>query len=204
MIAYLCGKFANSESGQAVINVNGVGYLVFITDKTAHDLETMQSKKGEVELFIETHIREDHIHLFGFLSLADRDAFRMLSTVQGVGNKVALSILQALDANQLQAAFLSEDTDAFTKIPGIGKKLASRIISELKDKNVSEHISINAPSKISDQSENNILNDSLSALVNLGYDKSQAYQILVQILQDKPKTDTATAIRLALQQLSNR
>ncbi len=203
MIAYLIGKFTSFESGQAIINVQGVGYLVFITDKTAYDLQTMQSQKGEVELFIETHIREDHIHLFGFLDLADRDAFRMLSTVQGVGNKVALSILQALDANQLQAAFLSEDTDAFTKIPGIGKKLASRIISELKDKNVSDRISINAPNK-TDQKENHILNDSLSALVNLGYDKSQAYQALVQILQDKPNTDTADAIRLALQQLSNR
>lgn len=198
MIAHLRGTLLKLDNGQAIIDVAGVGYLIFITDNTAEKLQKMQNEKKQVEIHIETHMREDHIHLFGFLNLAERDAFRMLASVQGVGNKAAMAILQAINLQDLQTAFLVQDSDAFIKIPGIGKKLATRIISELKDKTISEHVSIAQTSSI----ESSVLNDSLSALVNLGYDKRQAYQALTDIIQNNENADTPEILRLALQKLA--
>ena len=130
MIARLKGIIEDLGDDWAVIDVGGVGYLVFASGRTLGRLAV-----GEAAvLFIETHVREDHIHLYGFADTLDRDWFKLLTTVQGVGAKVGLAIQSVLSGDEVSRAILSGDKTAITRAPGVGPKLAQRIISELKDK----------------------------------------------------------------------
>jgi holliday junction DNA helicase RuvA len=131
MIARLTGTLAESAADHAVLDVGGVGYLVLASTRT---LSAIGAVGGEVMLFTELQVREDSLTLFGFGSAGERDWFRILTGVQGVGGKVALNILSALDANDLNRAIAGQDKAMVARANGVGPKLAERIVRELKDK----------------------------------------------------------------------
>ncbi len=176
MIAKLRGRLDSVGTDFAVIDVGGVGYLVFCGSRTLAGLPGI----GEgVELSIETHVREDHIHLYGFATGREREMFTTLMTVQGVGAKVALAILSALSAEQIVQAIGAGDQAAFKRANGVGGKLAQRLVTELKDKLAAFAVAgaslpkAAAPSKASVKSS--AVEDAVSALVNLGYGRMEAF-----------------------------
>ena len=129
MIAKLRGKVDKTGDGYVVIDVHGIGYMVYCSNRT---LNILVGVTGEVSLVIETHVREDHIHLYGFADEVEQACFKLLITVQGVGAKVCLAILSALEPDRLVQAIAARDQTAITNAPGVGPKLATRILTELK------------------------------------------------------------------------
>ena len=181
MIGKLRGTVDTIEEDHVIIDVGGVGYVAFCSPRTLRSLAIGHA----ATIITEMHVREDHIHLFGFGDAIERDWFRLLATVQGVGNKTALTILGAYAPAQLAHAILAKDIAAFKAISGIGPKLAERIVTELKDKvtkmPTSEFKIVSSndentkkkgtkPAPVADSVE-----DAISALVNLGYSRSEAY-----------------------------
>jgi Holliday junction DNA helicase RuvA len=136
-----------------------------------------------VSVLIETHVREDHIHLYGFLQASERDWFRLLSTVQGVGVKMALAILSALSPSELIQAIAAQDKTALTRANGVGTKMAGRIVLELKDKAVNlalGPIAALAGGKAARDGASPLSQDAVSALVNLGYQPGEAFGAIAQ------------------------
>ena len=182
MIAKLTGQVDKTGDGYAVIDVNGIGYLVYCSNRT---LDILAGVTGEVAIIIETHVREDHIHLYGFADEAEQVCFKLLITVQGVGAKVCLAILSALPPDNLVQAIVAQDHTAITRAPGVGPKLATRIATELKDKITT--IALNFSVKpLPGGGKNTVganqnLNDAVSALVNLGYGRSDAFSAVHQV-----------------------
>ena len=131
MIAKLTGLVDQIEHDAAVIDINGVGYRTFCSTRTIGRLPPVGSP---VQLLIETHVREDHIHLYGFVDAAERDWFRLLTTVQGVGARLALSILSTVAPETLGLSIMAEDKLVLTQAEGVGPRLAARILNELRDK----------------------------------------------------------------------
>ena len=131
MIAKLTGFIDLLMDGWLILDVGGVGYRVFCSNRT---LSKMPSRGEAAQLYIETQVREDHIHLFGFADAAEKEWFSVLTNVQGVGAKVGLAILSALSPEELSMALATGDAKAFTRASGVGPKLAQRIVSELKGK----------------------------------------------------------------------
>jgi holliday junction DNA helicase RuvA len=131
VIAKLAGLVDHLEPDAAVVDVNGVGYRAFCSTRTVGRLPPVGSP---VRLLVETHVREDHIHLYGFIDAAERDWFRLLTTVQGVGARLALSILSAVAPESLGLAILAQDKLALTQAEGVGPRLGARIVNELRDK----------------------------------------------------------------------
>lgn len=176
MIAKLSGLLDSVSETACVIDVSGVGYQVFCSARTLRALP----RPGEaVRLHIETHVREDHIHLFGFLSEAERGWFNLLQTVQGVGAKVALGILSTLAPDELFRAIASADKTTLNRCDGVGPKLAVRLITELKDKVGGIALGPAASAAPADVAAeggaNGPVADALSALVNLGYKRADAF-----------------------------
>lgn len=178
MISRLKGIVDVIGSESAVIDVNGVGYLVFASGRTLGKLT-----RGEAAVIeVETHVREDHIHLYGFFDSAERDWFKLLTTVQGVGAKVGLAILGVLSPDELLRAIAANDKGALGRASGVGPKLATRIASELKDK--VGHLALGAAQPGAGAGSGQpielpaaaptALADAASALVNLGYGPSEA------------------------------
>ena len=174
MIAKLTGLLDHIGPEGAVIDVHGVGYLVFASTRTLGQLPP----PGEAaRLLIETHVREDHIHLYGFIDAAERDWFRLLTTVQGVGAKVALAILSAVSPNDLTLAIVAQDKAMLARADGVGPRLAARIANELKDKVgglalAATNAAVPAPQAANDPGPTG---DAVSALVNLGYRRAEAF-----------------------------
>ena len=160
MIARLKGVLDAAAADSAVIDVNGVGYLVFASAKTLGALGPVGSA---TVLHIETQVREDAIQLFGFTRADERDWFRLLLSVQGVGGRVALAILSVLGPDELAHAIAAKDTASVARASGVGPKLAARIVNELKDKGVAGTGPVAAPQP------GNAVADTLSALANLGF-----------------------------------
>jgi Holliday junction DNA helicase RuvA len=131
MIGKLSGRIDEVGEAHLILDVGGVGYLVFCSGKT---LGRIGQAGASAALLIETHVREDHIHLYGFADAAERAWFRLLGTVQGVGSKVALALLSALTPGDLARAIAAQDKAALTQANGVGAKLAARLLTELKDK----------------------------------------------------------------------
>lgn len=176
MIAKLSGLLDSVADTSCILDVNGVGYQVFCSARTLRNLP----RPGEaVRLHVETHVREDHIHLFGFLSEAERGWFNLLQTVQGVGAKVALAILSALAPEELFRAIASGDKATLNRCDGVGPKLAARLITELKDKVGGIALgpaAAAAPAEAAAaENANGPVADALSALVNLGYKRADAF-----------------------------
>src|SRR5439155_17904884 len=167
MIATLAGVVEQIEPDAAVIDVGGVGYLVFCSTRS---LGRLPPPGGAARLLIETHVREDHIHLYGFIDTAERDWFRLLTTVQGVGARLALAILSAVAPEALTLAILAQDKAALARADGVGPKLAARIVNELRDKVGGLAIAIEHASTVATLTTltDGAPGDAVSALVNLG------------------------------------
>ena len=176
MIAKLTGKITRANDESVIIDVNGVGYLVFCSAKT---LEVVSKNEDVTSLLVETHVREDHIHLFGFFEEAEQNCFKILTTVQGVGAKVALGILSSWSPNKLANAISAGDKNLITKAPGVCPKLAARIITELKDKMGSVYesqiITNYGQKSVNKKVDEGVISDVISALENLGYQRGNAY-----------------------------
>jgi Holliday junction DNA helicase RuvA len=183
MIGKLTGLIDSAGEDWAVIDVNGVGYQV-VSPRRA--LERLPPGSGPVALLVETHVREDHIHLFGFIDAAERDWFRLLGTVQGVGARMALAILSVLAPQDLIQAIAAQDKAQLTRASGVGPKLAGRILAELKDKAGGLALgpaafAVGAPANGGDLGP--AAEDAVSALVNLGYGRSEAFGAVARASQ---------------------
>ena len=200
MIGKLKGIIDEKEDDHLTLDVGGVGYEVFCNPRTLAELPA--SGEG-VLLWIETIVREDFIKLYGFACAADRAWFRLLTTVQGVGAKVALAILSTLRTNELAHALGIQDKTAIARAPGVGPKLAARIVQELKDRLPATLITSMTP-EAQKLPENATLRDAISALVNLGYAPMQASEITARLMREGAANDTSGLIRKALKELASR
>ncbi len=182
MIAKLTGTLGTSGEGWAVIDVNGVGYLIFCSNPT---LGVLAGVTGAVSVFVETHVREDHIHLYGFADEGEREGFKLLTTVQGVGAKVALGILSALAVDELAQAVAAGDKAAVSQAQGVGPKLATRIVTELKDKVGGIALGTAALQADAAAAGDGAVKaaDAVSALVNLGYGRTEAFGAVARSVQ---------------------
>lgn len=201
MIGKLTGFVDGIYDGFIYLNVGGVGYRVFCSTKTVAALP-----KGEaVSLFIETQVREDHIHLFGFSSISEQEVFNTLTGVQGVGAKVGMAILSSLGLNEISMAVATGDNKAFTRVSGIGPKLATRIVTELKGKAgllTADMMELNGSGEAASVStDSRILQDSISALVNLGYSRTEAGIKASETLKSNPDATLSDVIRLTLKEM---
>jgi Holliday junction DNA helicase RuvA len=203
MIAKLTGILDRNGAEGVIIDVGGVGYLVFCSARTQRQLPG----EGEAaRLLVETHVREDHIHLYGFIDEAERAAFRLLTTVQGVGAKLALAILSALSPDALVAAIVAQDMAALAQADGVGRKLAQRIANELREK-VSglpaggTRLPGAAPAiALGDGAAG----DAVSALVNLGYRRIDAVGAVAKAARGLgPDPGLDALIRLGLKELAS-
>jgi Holliday junction DNA helicase RuvA len=169
MIAHLRGNLVAKHPNQAIVECGGVGYDVVITVPTFSDLPQPGS---EVALFIHTHVREDQLALFGFLRPEEKKLFEKLLLVSGIGPKLAVTILSGMPASDMVGSIRSNDVARLTKIPGIGKKTAERMVLELKDK-LEEFTAAPAPPQVTPLED-----DVISALMNLGYQRPAAERAL--------------------------
>jgi Holliday junction DNA helicase RuvA len=204
MIGKLTGTIDSYGEDFVILDVNGVGYLVHCSGRTLQELPRV----GEaVALAIETHVREDQIRLFGFLSGSEREWFRLLQTVQGIGTKVALAILSTLKPADLATAIAMRDKASITRAPGVGPKVAERVVTELKDKApalaVVDPAVVRLSGAIDDRRAPGPVLDAVSALVNLGYGQPQATAAVAAAVREAGDgADTARLIRLGLKELA--
>lgn len=210
MISKLTGLLDSALNNQLILDVQGVGYQVFCSSKT---LSQAGQAGDPLSLYIETQVREDHIHLYGFKDRAEQDWFRLLTSVQGVGAKAALAILSVSDPSALMLAIASQDKAVLTRADGVGPKLATRIITELKDKagdmsfgKTQENETVHAAPNTGQAASQSFEQDAVSALINLGYARSDAFSAVMQAKQKANDNDLASVeamIRLALKELSS-
>lgn len=193
MIGKLKGKIDSSFEDHVIIDVGGVGYMVFCSSKTLAALEPGTS----ATLMIETHVREDHIHLFGFQTQEEKSVFNILQSVSGIGTRVALMILSCLSPAELQGAIDTKDKEAFRRVSGVGPKLAERIIVELKGKVLSHESIVHSVGKSAANSD--LASDAISALTNLGMNKNEVAGIVGNIIKQNPEISINDLIRVALQ-----
>ncbi len=204
MIGKLKGTVDSYGEDFVILDVHGVGYVVHCSTKTL----TALPQAGEAAMLsIETHVREDMIRLFGFRSDAEREWFRLLQTVQGVGSKVALALLSILDPGGLATAIGLQDKAAVGRAPGVGPKLAARIVAELKDKapvfGVVDATTAKLVGDIEDKRAPGPVQDAVSALMNLGYPQAQASAAVASALRTAEEgADAGTLIRLGLRELA--
>jgi Holliday junction DNA helicase RuvA len=187
-----------------IVDVGGVGYVVHCSART---LQNLPATGEAATLSIETHVREDMIRLYGFRSDAEREWFRLLQTVQGVGAKVALGILSVLEPGGLATAIATGDKASVSRGPGVGPKLAARIVAELKDKAPAfaavDPALIRLSDAIEDRKAPQPVSDAVSALVNLGYAQVQASAAIAAALkQAGDEAEAKTLIRLGLRELA--
>jgi holliday junction DNA helicase RuvA len=178
MIASLTGRLAFKAPTHLILDVHGVGYEASIPLSTYYGLPNLSDT---ISLSVHTHVREDAIQLFGFLTSQEKDAFVLLTSVSGVGPKLALSILSALPVSDLVSAIQSGDVEKLTTVPGIGHKSASRLVLELKDKVGKLQPGLGPVSEAPRQGQDAIFDDALSALVNLGYRPQDAKEALKHV-----------------------
>ena len=200
MIAKLKGVVDTVDADSAIVDVGGVGYLVSASARTLREL----AAGDEVTVLVETIVREDAIALYGFLETAERNWFRILTTVQGVGARVALSILSTLSPDEIARAIAAQDRATLSRPAGVGPKLAARLATELKDKAAAFGVAplgkgVEAPV----MPAGSINEDAVSALVNLGYKRVEAFGAVARVSQrlgGEAKLDAV--IRAGLQELA--
>ena len=204
MIGKLKGIIDSYGEDFIVVDVNGVGYLVHCSTRT---LQALPAAGQPVTLAIETHVREDQIRLFGFLADVEREWFRLLQTVQGVGTRVALAVLSTLTPGDLASAIALRDKATVARTPGVGPKVAERIVTELKDKAPAysdvDPAVIRLSGAVEDKRAPQPIADAVSALVNLGYAQPQAAAAVAAATRNAgEKAETAILIRLGLKELA--
>ena len=204
MIGKLNGVVDSFGEDWVILDVHGVGYLAHCSAKT---LEALPSRGEAATLFVETQIREDQIRLIGFMSEVEREWFRLLLTVQGVGSKVALAVLGTLNASDLASAVALQDKAMIARAPGVGPKVAARIAAELKDRapgvtGIDMGV-IRLQSELGDKIAPKPASEAVSALVNLGYGQMQASAAIAAAMREAGEgAETARLIRLGLKELS--
>jgi len=201
MIAKLTGALDSIGPDWAIVDVAGVGYLVYCSSRT---LGRLPPPGQVVSLFVETHVREDHIHLYGFADVVEREWFRLLTTVQGVGARVALAVQSALSSSDLAQAIAAQDRSPLTRASGVGPKLAGRIVSELKDRLGGLALGSGAALRQAAQAaaEGGAVADAVSALVNLGYRRAEAVGAVSHAAQRLgPQAALDALIRAGLKEL---
>ena len=202
MIGRLLGKIKEIGIDYIIIDVNGVGYIVFCSSK----LIGKYNINDEVELITQTIVKENDISIFGFATNTDKEFFNHLLTIQGVGAKLAQTIIGSLDVNEIIQSVQTNDNAKFTKISGVGAKLAARLVSELKNKrfisklqNIKLKTSINKEDPLNSQK----ILDATSALINLGYSNTQINQVIQDILVTNKTASLEEIIKLSIKALSN-
>jgi Holliday junction DNA helicase RuvA len=204
MIGKLRGTIDSYGEDFVIIDVQGVGYLVHCSSRTLQELPAV----GEsAQLAIETHVREDQLRLFGFATAPEREWFRLLQTVQGVGTKVALAILSTLKPADLATAIATRDKATITRAPGVGPKVAERIVTELKNKAPAlasvDPALVRLSGALDERTAPQPVRDAISALVNLGYAEPQAAAAIAAATRNAGDgADTARLIRLGLKELA--
>ena len=198
MIAHLTGRILRKSPQEVVLDVGGVGYRVLIPVSTFYRLGEDGAEAG---LRIHTHVREDALQLYGFASAVEQALFERLIAVAGVGPKLAVNILSGIEAPDLAAALRSSDLARLTRIPGVGKKTAERLVVELKDKMpaVTE-----PPTPLAAESTGGVKEDLLSALANLGYSRGEMERGVDRALKDEPDGRFEDLLRRSLRVLSGR
>ncbi|GLK69348.1 Holliday junction branch migration protein RuvA [Hansschlegelia plantiphila] len=204
MIGKLTGVVDSVGADWVILDVGGVGYVVSCSSRT---LSRLPKAGDTARLSIETHVREDRIQLFGFMADLEREWFRLLNTVQGVGTKVALAILSTLEASDLATAIALQDKVAIARAPGVGPKVAARIAAELKDKApLFSDVDPGLARVVGDVAEKRgpaPVRDAVSALVNLGYGAPQASGAIAAASRALGETATTeTLIRAGLKELA--
>lgn len=202
MIGKLKGTVDEVADEHVVVDVHGVGYLAHCSSRT---LGALNAGEAAV-LFIETYVREDQLKLFGFTSQLEREWFRLLQSVQGVGAKVALAILSTLTPTDLANAIALQDKAMVARAPGIGPKVAQRIVTELKNKApvfAGDAANMGLKQEIGEGVASGAVSDAVSALSNLGYSREQAANAVAAALKTAGENaDDATLIRLGLKELA--
>jgi len=200
VIAKLAGIVDSVGEDGAVIDVGAVGYLAFCSTRT---IGRLPPAGAPARLLIETHVREDHIHLYGFIDAAERDWFRLLTTVQGVGARLALSILSAAAPEDLTLAIFAQDRAALARADGVGPRLAARIVNELKDKLGGLSAAARAAAAPPPAGEAGVVADAVSALEGLKIPRSEAYGAVAAAARRLGEGVTLDAlIRAGLQELA--
>jgi holliday junction DNA helicase RuvA len=204
MIAKLKGIIDSYGEDFVIVDVNGVGYLVHCSART---LQSLPAQGEAVTLAIETYVREDQIRLFGFQSDIEREWFRLLQTVQGVGARVALAVLGTLKPSDLANAIALRDKAMVARTPGVGPKVAERIVTELKDKAPAfadvDPAVIRLSGAVEERRAPQPVADAVSALVNLGYGQPQAAAAIAAATRNAGEgAETAQLIRLGLKELA--
>jgi holliday junction DNA helicase RuvA len=204
MIGKLKGIVDSYGEDYVILDVNGVGYLVHCSARTLQELPAMGQA---ATLSIETYVREDQLRLFGFMSDVEREWFRLLQTVQGVGAKVALSVLGTLKPGDLATAIAMRDKAMVARTPGVGPKVAERIVTELKDKAPAyaglDPAVVRLSGAVEEKRAPQPIADAVSALVNLGYGRPQAASAVAVAARSAGEgADAANLIRLGLKELA--
>ena len=210
MIVQLRGSIVQTDEQHTILDVQGVGYAVHMSGRTQGQLGKMN---GEVTLLTEMQVREDSMTLFGFLDLAERDAFRLLTTVQGVGAKAAMAILSALAPADLTNAIISGDKVMVARADGVGPKIAQRVVNELSEKIV-KISTLGGALSIGDTKGSlsmagdegvfmaaGLFGDAVSALANLGYGRAEAHTAVMRVQTKSPSDKLSDVISAALKEI---
>jgi len=198
MIAYLEGKLADKSDGAAVIDIGGIGYRLEISNQTLTNLPSAGTK---IKLLVHHHFTENDQRLFGFWSQKEKNLFEKLITVKGIGPKSGLTILSGMPAPALIEAIVTKDIAALSRIPGIGKKTAERMVLELKDKLFEGRDSV-AVSESGEAASSNIREEAISALEALGFKKRDAEKAVMKLKDSDQSESVSTMVKKALVSLN--
>jgi Holliday junction DNA helicase RuvA len=205
MIAHLSGTLLSRQATSVILDVGGVGYEVTIPLSTFYELEELGSK---VQLRIYTHVREDSLQLYGFKTARERELFMRLISVSGIGPKLGITLLSGMSADEMISSISNNNLARLTLIPGVGRKTAERLVIELRDKiatlaltETEDQVGM-ATGKPAAPSEDFVRSDALSALVNLGYQRSAAEKAITAGLDEGGEISVETILRRALRRLA--
>jgi len=196
VIAHISGTLAQKVPGEIVVDVNGIGYQIFIPLNVFYRLPAIGAR---IALQIHTHVREDALQLFGFQDAAEKQIFLLLTAVSGIGPRLALNILSGIASEDLARALKESDQVRLVAIPGVGKKLAERMIVELKDKLMT--FSSDSGASKSSYGDSQLMQDAVSALVNLGYRKTEAEDNVRTVLK-RGQSSLEAVLKEALRRMS--
>ena len=210
MIGRIKGQLIEKKSDNVVIDVHGIGYVVYVTEKTARSL-TLDNQSWDISLYSELIVKEDLLQLVGFLTHTEKDWFNLLRSVQGIGAKVALTILNTLDTDELLRAIRVKNELAFSSVSGIGSRMAQRLVVELSGRKDLMALEDEETGEIKDESSEQtigiikrkeIQQDALSALQNLGFKPAEAKSAIDKILTLKDLNDASLLVKEALRSLA--
>ena len=210
MIGRIKGQLIEKKSDNVVIDVHGIGYVVYVTEKTARSL-TLDNQSGDISLYSELIVKEDLLQLVGFLTQTEKNWFNLLRSVQGIGAKVALTILNTLDTDELLRAIRVKNELAFSSVSGIGSRMAQRLVVELSGRKDLIALEDEETGEIKDESNEQtigiikrkeIQQDALSALQNLGFKPAEAKSAIDKILTLKDLNDASLLVKEALRSLA--